>query len=165
MNAGGITTFAKHSVISENRLTLVPEGMDMAKRRGRAVPTGAGVVFNTAQPRPGQSLAAVFGVGGIDRVPSRPRRWPGCYPVIAVDVNPDKLDLAKQLGATGISPSVPAPATLFSRIRALPPCAGRLRHRSHRHPRCHAASPRVCASARRHRRDRGKREARADPRN
>src|SRR4051794_32144375 len=101
VNAGGITTFATHSVISENRLTVVPDGMDMrlAALVGCAVPTGAGVVFNTAQPRPGQSLV-VFGVGGIGSCAVAAAALAGCVPVIAVDVNGDKLALAKQLGAT-----------------------------------------------------------------
>ncbi len=101
VNAGGITTFATHAVISENRLTLVPDGMDMrlAALVGCAVPTGAGVVFNTAQPRPGQSLV-VFGVGGIGSCAIAAAALAGCVPTIAVDVNPDKLGLAKHLGAT-----------------------------------------------------------------
>jgi len=101
VNAGAITTFATYSVISENRLTLVPDGMPMrlAALVGCAVPTGAGVVFNTAQPRPGQSVA-VFGVGGIGACAVAAAALSGCSPVIAVDVNPDKLGLARRLGAT-----------------------------------------------------------------
>ena len=101
VNAGGITTFATHSVISENRLTVIPDGMDMrlAALVGCAVPTGAGVVFNAAQPRPGQSLV-VFGVGGIGSCAVAAANLAGCVPVIAVDVNSDKLALAKQLGAS-----------------------------------------------------------------
>jgi S-(hydroxymethyl)glutathione dehydrogenase/alcohol dehydrogenase len=103
VNAGGITTFATHSVISENRLTVIPDGMDMrlAALVGCAVPTGTGVVFNTAQPRPGQSLV-VFGAGGIGSCAVAAAALAGCVPVIAVDVNGDKLALAKQLGATHI---------------------------------------------------------------
>src|SRR5437763_1971281 len=101
VNAGGITTFAAYSVISENRLTLVPDGLSMrlAALVGCAVPTGAGVVFNTAQPRPGQSVA-VFGVGGIGSCAIAAAALAGCTPVIAVDINPDKLALARTLGAT-----------------------------------------------------------------
>jgi S-(hydroxymethyl)glutathione dehydrogenase/alcohol dehydrogenase len=101
VNAGGITTFATHSVISENRLTPVPDGMSMrlAALVGCAVPTGAGVIFNTARPRPGQSVA-VFGVGGIGSCAIAAAVLAGCTPVIAVDVNPDKLALARRLGAT-----------------------------------------------------------------
>jgi S-(hydroxymethyl)glutathione dehydrogenase/alcohol dehydrogenase len=101
VNAGGITTFATYSVISENRLTLVPDGMSMrlAALVGCAVPTGAGVVFNAAQPRPGQSLA-VFGVGGIGSCAIAAAALAGCTPVIAVDINAEKLALALTLGAT-----------------------------------------------------------------
>jgi S-(hydroxymethyl)glutathione dehydrogenase/alcohol dehydrogenase len=101
VNAGGITTFATYSVISENRLTLVPDNLSMrhAALVGCAVPTGAGVVFNTAQPKPGQSVV-VFGVGGIGSCAAAAAAVAGCSPVIAVDVNPDKLALAYKLGAT-----------------------------------------------------------------
>lgn len=101
VNAGGITTFAAHSVISENRLTVIPDGLSMrlAALVGCAVPTGAGVVFNTAQPRPGQSVV-VFGAGGIGSCAIAAAALAGCTPVIAVDVNPDKLALADKLGAT-----------------------------------------------------------------
>jgi S-(hydroxymethyl)glutathione dehydrogenase/alcohol dehydrogenase len=101
VNAGGITTFATYSVISENRLTPFPDGMSMrlAALVGCAVPTGAGVVFNTAQPRPGQSVV-VFGIGGIGSCAVAAAALSGCTPVIAVDVNPDKLALARTLGAT-----------------------------------------------------------------
>jgi S-(hydroxymethyl)glutathione dehydrogenase/alcohol dehydrogenase len=101
VNAGGITTLATYSVISENRLTPVPDGMSMrlAALVGCAVPTGAGVIFNTARPRPGQSVA-VFGVGGIGSCAVAAAALAGCTPVVAVDVNPDKLALALKLGAT-----------------------------------------------------------------
>lgn len=103
VNAGGITTFANHAVIAENRLTVIPEGLSLrhAALIGCAVPTGAGVVFNTAQPRPGQSVV-VFGVGGIGNCAVAAASASGCVPVIAVDINPDKLELAKKFGATHV---------------------------------------------------------------
>jgi S-(hydroxymethyl)glutathione dehydrogenase/alcohol dehydrogenase len=73
--------------------------MQLAALVGCAVPTGAGVVFNTARPRPGQSIA-VFGVGGIGSCAVAAAALCGCHPVIAVDVNADKLALAQTLGAT-----------------------------------------------------------------
>jgi S-(hydroxymethyl)glutathione dehydrogenase/alcohol dehydrogenase len=57
------------------------------------------VVFNTARPQPGQSVA-VFGVGGIGSCAVAAAALAGCTPVIAVDVLPDKLALARKLGAT-----------------------------------------------------------------
>ncbi len=101
VNAGAITTFSRHSVISENRLTLLPDGVEMreAAALGCAVPTGLGSVFNTARPRPGQSMA-VFGVGGIGLCAVAAAAISGCSPIIAVDIRPEKLALARQLGAT-----------------------------------------------------------------
>ena len=101
VNAGAITTFSRYSVISENRLTILPEGIPMreAAALGCAVPTGLGAVFNTARPRPGQSIA-IFGVGGIGLCSVAAAAISGCWPIIAVDVRSEKLELARQLGAT-----------------------------------------------------------------
>lgn len=101
VNAGAITTFATFSVVSENRLTVLPDGfpMHLAALIGCAVPTGAGVVFNTAQPRPGQGMV-VFGAGGIGLCAVTAATLAGCVPVVAVDVNGDKLAIAKQIGAS-----------------------------------------------------------------
>lgn len=101
VNAGGITTFSRHSVISENRLTLLPEGVSMqdAALMGCAVPTGLGVVFNTLEPKPGQSVT-VFGTGGIGLCAIAAAAIAGCTPIIAVDIVREKLDLARRMGAT-----------------------------------------------------------------
>lgn len=103
VNAGGLTTFARHSVISENRLTVLPPGLSLrhAALLGCAVATGAGAVFNAAQSRPGQSLA-VFGLGGVGLCAVAAAQIAGNVPLLAVDVVPAKLDLARQLGATGV---------------------------------------------------------------
>lgn len=101
VNAGGITTFSEYSIISENRLTVISKDLPLrtAALLGCAVPTGVGVVFNTAQVRPGQSIA-VYGVGGIGLCVIAGAAAAGAAPIIAVDLQNDKLELAKQLGAT-----------------------------------------------------------------
>jgi S-(hydroxymethyl)glutathione dehydrogenase/alcohol dehydrogenase len=101
VNAGAITTFATHSVISENRLTPIPAGLSMrhAALVGCAVPTGAGAVINTAAARPGESVV-VFGVGGVGACAIAAAAARECRPIIAVDMKLDKLALARQLGAT-----------------------------------------------------------------
>ncbi|RLB83499.1 MAG: alcohol dehydrogenase [Deltaproteobacteria bacterium] len=101
VNAGGITTFGRHSVISENRLTVIPGDISMREAAflGCAVPTGVGVVFNTAQPRSGQSIA-IFGTGGIGLCAVAGATIAGCTPIIAVDIQYNKLMLARQMGAT-----------------------------------------------------------------
>lgn len=101
VNAGGITTFHRHAVISENRVTVIPQGISMqdAALLGCAIPTGVGAVLNTAQPKPGQSLA-VFGVGGIGLWAIGGAVAAGCAPIIAVDVRQTQLELASRMGAT-----------------------------------------------------------------
>ena len=66
VNAGGVTTFQRHALVSENRLTLVPPGMPMelAVLLGCAAPTGMGAIFNVLKVQAGDSVA-VYGSGGI----------------------------------------------------------------------------------------------------
>lgn len=101
VNAGGVTTFSEHAVVSENRLTPIPAdiSMEVAALLGCAVPTGVGAVLNTAQPKPGQSIA-VFGVGGIGLCAVAGAAIAGCTPIIAIDVRPGQRDLAHAMGAT-----------------------------------------------------------------
>lgn len=101
LNAGAVTTFNEYAVVSENRCVALPDDvpMDIAVLFGCALPTGAGIVTNTLQPRPG-STVAVFGLGGIGLSAMMACRLHECEPIIAVDVASDKLALATILGAT-----------------------------------------------------------------
>ncbi len=101
VNAGGITTFSRHSIISENRLTVISKklNMDEAAMLGCAVPTGVGSILNTAKPKAGQSIA-IFGMGGIGLCALSGALIAGCSPIVAVDVQDSKLQLAKQMGAS-----------------------------------------------------------------
>lgn len=101
VNAGAITTFSRYSVISENRLTVLPENFSMkeASILGCAIPTGFGTIFNTARPRVGDSIA-IFGMGGIGLNLLQAAKLSNCDPIIAVDINLGKLELAKSYGAT-----------------------------------------------------------------
>lgn len=101
VNAGGITTFSRHAVISENRLILCQQELSDrdAALLGCAVATGMGAVLNTAAVSAGQSIA-VFGTGGIGLCAVAGASIAGCFPVIGVDVRDSKLRLARQMGAT-----------------------------------------------------------------
>jgi aryl-alcohol dehydrogenase len=63
------------------------------------VMTGAGAVMNSLQPRPGASIA-VFGTGTVGMSAVLGAVVCGCTTIIAVDINPDRLEIAKELGAT-----------------------------------------------------------------
>lgn len=101
VNAGAITTFGRHAVLSENRLTVLrPDvGLREAALVGCAIATGAGAVLNTAAATAGKSLV-VFGVGGIGLCAIAGAAIEHCSPVIAVDVRPEALERAQRLGAS-----------------------------------------------------------------
>lgn len=101
VNAGGITTFSRHSIISENRLTVLEEGVPMgdAALLGCAVPTGIGSVMNTAETKAGQSLA-VFGLGGIGLCAVAGAALAGARPIIGIDLRREKFDVGTRMGMT-----------------------------------------------------------------
>ena len=61
--------------------------------------TGAGTVFNSIQPKPGDTMA-IFGTGAVGIGALLAGKIVGCSKVIAVDIVPERLELAKELGAT-----------------------------------------------------------------
>ena len=75
------------------------EPADVASIVGCAVLTGAGAVLHTAKVRTGDSVA-VFGVGGVGLSSIAAASILGAYPVIAVDLKDEKLEFARQFGAT-----------------------------------------------------------------
>jgi Zn-dependent alcohol dehydrogenase len=66
---------------------------------GCGVMTGVGSVLNAAQVEPGASVV-VLGTGGVGLNVIQGARISGAQPIIAVDVNPDRLEMAKSYGAT-----------------------------------------------------------------
>lgn len=103
ISAGWVTTFSEHTIASENRLTPVGAafGFDVLALLGCAVTTGLGIVFNNARLMPGQSLA-VFGVGGVGLNVIQGGELVNAYPLVAIDVNDEKLQLAQRFGATHV---------------------------------------------------------------
>jgi S-(hydroxymethyl)glutathione dehydrogenase/alcohol dehydrogenase len=103
VNAGGVTTFQRHAVVSENRLTPLPAGlpMDVAVLLGCAAPTGMGAVYNVLKAQPGDSVA-VFGTGGVGLHAVMAAALVGAMPVIAIDPNPTRRALAPLYGATHV---------------------------------------------------------------
>jgi alcohol dehydrogenase len=72
--------------------------LDKAALFGCAVLTGVGAVINTARVLPGEPVV-VFGLGGVGLSVVMGARLAGASPIVAVDVLPTKLALAKRLGA------------------------------------------------------------------
>jgi S-(hydroxymethyl)glutathione dehydrogenase/alcohol dehydrogenase len=101
INAGGVTTFNEFALVSENRVVPLPDGvpMDVGVLFGCAVPTGAGIVLNEIKPVDGSTIA-IFGMGGIGMSALMATLLFKCKRVIAIDVVPAKLQLAREFGAT-----------------------------------------------------------------
>ena len=101
LNAGWVTTFNRHAVVSENRCTKVPKKTDpnAAALFGCAVTTGFGVVENNAQLKMGESVV-VFGAGGIGLNIIQAAALTSAWPIIAIDLFDSRLELARQMGAT-----------------------------------------------------------------
>src|SRR3990167_1881460 len=101
INAGAITAFNEYAVISENRLVLKPKDTPerLAVLYGCAMPTGFGMVINNI-PFDAKGCIAFVGLGGIGMSALLAARFFDFEKVIAIDINEDKLRLAKQSGAT-----------------------------------------------------------------
>ncbi|GAA6042232.1 hypothetical protein JCM8097_005108 [Rhodosporidiobolus ruineniae] len=97
----GQSAFAKHAVVSENSVVKVPEGSDLKTLAplGCGFQTGAGAVLNLLKPTPEDSIA-IFGLGAVGFAALFAAKYSGCKTIVAVDVVPAKLELAKQFGAT-----------------------------------------------------------------
>ena len=100
VNAGWVTTFNDHAIISENRLTKVSDKEEAltASLFGCAITTGFGVIDNDAKLKIGESVV-IFGSGGIGLNMIQAAKLKGAYPIIAVDIYDERLDLAKKHNA------------------------------------------------------------------
>jgi len=101
LNAGWIATFNEYAIVSENRLTPIPAHSDLevAALFGCAVTTGFGVIENNAKVKIGESVV-VFGAGGVGLNIVQAASLVGAYPIIAVDIFDNRLELAREMGAT-----------------------------------------------------------------
>jgi S-(hydroxymethyl)glutathione dehydrogenase/alcohol dehydrogenase len=101
VNSGWVTTFAEYSVVSENRVTPIPQDVsfDIAALMGCAVTTALGLINNLAQLKIGQSIA-VFGCGGVGLNVIQGAAMVAADPIIAVDLHDEKLAMAAEFGAT-----------------------------------------------------------------
>ncbi len=101
VNAGWVTTFSEHTVVSENRVTPISREVpfDVACLLGCAVTTGLGIISNNANLKSGQSIA-VFGAGGVGLNVIQGAALVNAYPIVAIDRYAHKLAQAVSFGAT-----------------------------------------------------------------
>jgi len=100
INSGAISTFMRQTLTCENRVVPISDAMPLpeAVLLGCAVPTGAGIVLNTADVQEGDTIA-VFGVGGIGLSAIMAASLNNGVTIIAIDVFEHKLEQARQMGA------------------------------------------------------------------
>ncbi|TVV75460.1 Zn-dependent alcohol dehydrogenase [Sphingomonas solaris] len=95
--------FAEEMIVHRSAVSKLPEGMplDVAAVLGCAVLTGIGSVTAGADVKPG-SKVVVLGCGGVGLNVVQGARLAGAAQIIAVDLNPAKLELARAFGATDV---------------------------------------------------------------
>jgi len=97
----GQSSFATHVIVPERTAVKVDRDLPLEKLGplGCGVITGAGAVIEALQVGYGDSIA-IFGVGGVGLSAVMAARLVGASHIVAVDLNAERLALARELGAT-----------------------------------------------------------------
>ncbi|MBO1900381.1 alcohol dehydrogenase catalytic domain-containing protein [Leucobacter weissii] len=119
----GVAAFSEYTLVPRSAVVKIPSEVPSAVAAliGCSIATGIGAVLNTADVRAGQT-AVVVGAGGVGQAIVLGLKLAGASRIIAVDLSDDRLEIARQLGATdtvrGDDPEAVA------RVRALAGGAG-----------------------------------------
>jgi len=103
----GTSTFSEFSVMPEISVAKISRQapLDKVCLLGCGITTGIGAVLNTAKVEAGASVA-VFGLGGIGLSVVQGAVMAGASRIFAIDLNEDKFEMARMLGATDfVNPS------------------------------------------------------------
>ena len=97
----GVSSFSTHTVVNEEVAIGITDEvpLDRATLLGCGVFTGFGAVTNTADVEPGADVV-VFGAGGVGLSAVQGAALRSVGNLVVVDVVPEKLDVARELGAT-----------------------------------------------------------------
>lgn len=97
----GQSSFATYSIVKPSSLTKIDPSIDLrlVGPLGCGFLTGSGTVFNGLKPEPGSTIA-VFGTGTVGLAGIMAAKISGCTKIIAVDIHDNRLEVAKELGAT-----------------------------------------------------------------
>ena len=97
----GTSTFSEYTVVPEIALAKINKAAPLEKvcLLGCGITTGIGAVLNTAKVEPGSSVA-IFGLGGIGLSCVQGAVMAKAGRIIVIDINEDKFEMAKLLGAT-----------------------------------------------------------------
>lgn len=97
----GCSTFSNYTVLPEIAVAKIRSDapFDKVCYIGCGVTTGVGVVVFDAKVEAGANVA-VFGLGGIGLNVIQGAKMVGANKIIGIDINPSKIELAKQFGMT-----------------------------------------------------------------
>lgn len=97
----GQSSFSTHSNVLESSVVKVDKDLplEILSPLGCGLTTGAGTIMNEFKPQAGQSVA-VMGSGAVGMAAIMAAAAMNASPVIAIDINDDRLALAKEMGAT-----------------------------------------------------------------
>ena len=95
------SSFGQYALATERNVVKIPKDVpvEIMGPLGCGIQTGAGAVINALKPGAGTSIA-VFGAGSVGLSAIMAARVVGCTTIVAVDLNTQRLHLAKELGAT-----------------------------------------------------------------
>jgi len=107
MSSGKCTTLSEYSIVSENRVTTVPQDTppDLCAILGCALTTAMGIIDNEVDLKFGESVAIV-GCGGVGLNLIQAAALKSACPIHAIDNNSSKRDLCFTAGATIFAESV-----------------------------------------------------------
>jgi aryl-alcohol dehydrogenase len=99
----GQSSFATHAIVEAHQAIRAPDDIPLERLApmGCGVQTGAGAVLNALKLREGQSLA-VFGAGSVGLSAIMAAKAQDAGRIIAVDINPQRLEIARELGAANV---------------------------------------------------------------
>jgi aryl-alcohol dehydrogenase len=102
-NIFGQSSFASYSICHESNVVKVPKDapLELLGPLACGLQTGAGAVINALKVGPADTLA-IFGLGSVGLSAAMAAKLVGAVRVIAVDINDDRLAMARELGATDI---------------------------------------------------------------
>ncbi|MGA0225734.1 MAG: S-(hydroxymethyl)glutathione dehydrogenase/class III alcohol dehydrogenase [bacterium] len=97
----GTSTFSEYTVLPEIAVAKISPKAPLEKvcLLGCGITTGIGAVLNTAKVEK-DSVVAIFGLGGVGLGAIQGAVMAGAERIVAIDVNPDKEEFARSLGAT-----------------------------------------------------------------
>lgn len=97
----GCSTFSEYTIVPEISLAKINKNapLDKVCLLGCGITTGIGAVINTAGVEPGATVA-IFGLGGVGLSAVQGAVMAKASRIIVIDINEDKFEMAKMLGAT-----------------------------------------------------------------